>query len=278
MGRGIALGSAYGVSPGLLGFYTDNVIDQFASGILFSGDIVKDQLSYHIYASMLENQSDKLDNNLYPSFAGEIGKRKTPWRGFGRINLLFASKLNWKIKDPICTSGELTIEPYGMVNNAPEQKVEFDSDAKSVLGTIGLSCEYNGSNVEWGFDVAANVGHQDVRAWDRNIVKVETDSTTGALTKVYSDVYSDPAKTTNAIVSDVYKEIVDNASQVVSQNGQRIGSSDLYNSDNRFRPRYTNKYNGFMFVGDFASWVFKKELKLACTFAYVTGDEIQIKT
>ena len=32
LGRGIALGSAFAVSPGLLGFYSSNVIDQFAFG------------------------------------------------------------------------------------------------------------------------------------------------------------------------------------------------------------------------------------------------------
>lgn len=271
LGRGIALGSAYAVSPGILGFYNSNVIDQYASGILFSGDIVKNQLSYGLYLSMLENQSDKLDNNLFPSFSQEIGKRDKPWRGFGRINSIFASKLTWSIKNPVCTAGKLTVEPYAMVNSAPEQRVEFESDAKSLLGTVGLSCEYQADNIEWGFDVAANLGHQNVRSWDRNSIVIKSDN--GVLTETYSNVFSDSAKTTNAVVTSANKAIVDASSQSFGDNGAEIGTSGLYNSDTRFRRGYKNKYNGFMFVADVASWVYKKEFKLAGTVAYVTGDE-----
>lgn len=271
LGRGIALGSAYAVSPGLLGFYNDNIIDQYASAMLFSGDIVKNKLFYGIYLAILENNCDRMLANLAPVFAQEIGRKNNPWRGFGRINSIFASKLTWTIKNPICSDGELKTEAYAMVNNAPEQRVEFPSDAKSVLGTIGLACEYKGSNVEWGFDCAANLGHQRVRPWDRNIIEIK--NVDGVLTETYSNVYSDSAKTTNAVVTSSNKTIVDASQQGIDGNGQQIGSSGLYNSDTRFRPGYINKYNGFMIVGDLASWVYKKEFKLACTLAYVTGDE-----
>lgn len=271
LGRGIALGSAYAVSPGILGFYTDNIIDQYANGILFYGDILKDRLSYSVYTAILENQSDKLDNNLFPAFAQQIGKRDDPWRGFGRINSLFAVKIDWKIHNPACNGGLLTFEPYGMVNNAPEQRVEFNSDAKSLLGTIGFACEYVGPNVEWGFDLAGNLGHQTVRPWDRNVIEIS--NVDGTLKEVYSQVYSNPEKTVNAVVTPANKLIVDTSQQSVSANGEEIGTSGLYNSDTRFRPGYKNEYHGFMFVADLASWVYKRELKLAGTVAYVTGDE-----
>ena len=72
LGRGISLGSAYGISPGALGFFSNNIIDQYASAILFGGDIVKGQLAYSVYASMLENPSDRLVCNMLPLFSQEI--------------------------------------------------------------------------------------------------------------------------------------------------------------------------------------------------------------
>ena len=45
LGRGISLGAAYAIGPGPLGFYSDGMIDQFAFGFKFSGEIVPDVLN-----------------------------------------------------------------------------------------------------------------------------------------------------------------------------------------------------------------------------------------
>ena len=274
LGRGISLGSAYAVSPGILGFFTDAAIDQYAYGALFNGDIVnncKNRLSYDIYTAILENQSDKVINNLTQVLAQEIGKADRPWRGFGKINFIVASRLNWILK-PGPGLGNIKLEPYSLINITPEQEIEFLADAKSKLATVGLACDYEGDRNEWGWEVAANFGHQTVRHWDRNHIVGLNNSTTAAYTSYYTDVYTDSTLTTQAIASSANKAIVKASVQSESLNGKEIGTSGLYNSDTRFRGGYENHYRGMMFVADWARWVYKNDLRLALAFAYATGD------
>src|SRR3990172_12483829 len=62
LGRGIALGDAFAVNPGLLGFYTDDVVDQYAFGGKISGDFVVDHLTYDIYGSINSTKTDSFKN------------------------------------------------------------------------------------------------------------------------------------------------------------------------------------------------------------------------
>ncbi len=273
LGRGISLGEAYAVSAGLLGFYSNNVIDQYAFGVLCHGDLVKDKLSYDIYGAILENQSDSFNNVNDKVFAMEIGRRDTPARGFGHINFLFASKLDW-ILHP-CNVGNLTVEPYILFNINPEQKIDFPSDASSKLATPGLYVDYENDKFEFGVEYAMNIGHQSVRAWDRNKVLLDR-ATDGAAVFDYSHVLTkDPNVVSNppkALESNKNKNIVNNSPQNASDNGKQIDSTGLYNSLTRFRKAYTNKYAGFMIVADGAYW-FNDDLKLAATIGMASGDE-----
>lgn len=250
LGRGIALGDAYAVGADYLGFYTDDIVDQYACGAQLYGDIVADRLSYDLYTAILNNQSYSLGKTGEKIFGQEIGRLSTPERGFGHINWVFAARLNiTALDDP--HKGKLTFEPYCLFNGDPEQRVDFTADASSTLGTLGFASEYVGENFECGFDTAFNLGSQDVKGWDKNTIQLQ--SRNGDVMAVNSHVYVnlDPMSpeaealsswnpykvpyVTNAIDTTVNPHItskagsttntiINNAIQDASNNGKLIGS------------------------------------------------------
>lgn len=272
LGRGISLGEAYAVSPGLLGFYSNEVIDQYAFGALAHGDIIHDKLTYDLYLAVLRNESDTFSNVTAKVFAQEIGKRENPWRGFGKINYAFASRFDWWIRNAFNSKGMLVLEPYILYNHDPEQKVNFPSDATSNLTTVGFMWDYFGSGfVEAGAEFAMNFGRQKVRPWDRNNIEIRRDPDDAHLELVYSHVLN--ADGSKAAVTNKNKSVVNKSPQGIAFNDKEIGDSGLFNAVNRFRAGYKNRYKGAMAVGDAAIWILKDTLKLAGTLAWASGDE-----
>ena len=298
LGRGISLGAAYAIGPGPLGFYSDSMIDQFAFGLKLSGDIIPDVLRYDVYGALLQSRSNSLLETNKPIYRNEIGRRNNPARGFGQDNYLIAARVIWTA----CDSddwGLFTLEPYGMFNNDPEQRVEFTADSNSKLGTFGLAGEYVAGPFEFGFDGAFNIGRQWVRPWDRNYLIA--DNFNGQLVSVNSQVLvvNDNANPqfNGAKAPDVPKSpaqgAINNSGNTgcVTNNGQVIpgatglpslgyipGPLDLRNSDIRFRTGpdcqgYKNTYKGWMLVADASYWVYKKDVQVAVTGGYASGDQ-----
>lgn len=281
LGRGIALGDAYAVGPELLGFYSDSYVDQFAPGALFNGVILKDRLSYDVYAAILQNRSSSLSETGAAIFGQEYGKRETPQRGSGKINFLIATRLNWEVfKHP--HYGYLHLEPYVLYNRDPEQKVEFRGDATSQLGTLGMAMEYDHPRFGIGFDYALNLGQQRVKGWDRN--QIVEQNRNGQVVLVNSHVVDQNNDNIPFINGAQAQETINCAFQSESENSQVIGTVadnvgyltgpvTLQNAANRFRDPFTNKYEGWMFVIDAGYWAYKKDLLLAVTAFISTGDE-----
>lgn len=302
LGRGISLGAAYAIGPGPLGFYSDSMIDQFAFGLKLSGDILPDVLTYDVYGALLQSRSNTLLETNKPIYRNEIGHRDKPARGFGQDNYLIAMRLMWTACNSD-TYGLFTLEPYAMYNNDPEQRVEFTADSSSKLGTFGLAGEYIAGPLEIGFDGAFNIGRQYVRPWDRNYVIAENYN--GQVVAVNSQVLI-ANDTTNpqyngAKAPDVPKSTAQTTinssgnAGCISQNGQLIpgatglaslgyvpGPLDLQNSAFRFRTNpanpsecngYKNTYQGWMLVTDASYWVYKKDVQVAITGGYASGDQ-----
>ena len=275
VGRGISFGENYAVSPASLGFYSDSTVDQYAPGALLNGTLYSNKIEYDLYAGLLTNKSTHLTetgaqiydqlimNNQYPSsFA----------RGFGRVNYVFVSRLKWTpINDKIC-GDKMSIEPYVMYNSTPEQKVEFTGDARSTLVTFGVAGEFATSGYELGFECALNRGHQEVYGWDRNIVTVATDSTTGVFKQVYTKVYDDAGlsnKTAYVGNTFIYRPTGSVSSAL---NGTQIGTTGKFSASDRFRDPYRNNYKGYMFVMDASANLHKNDLKFAVTAGISSGD------
>lgn len=299
VGRGISLGDAYATGPDFLGFYTDDIIDQFAFGAKLSGDILKNTLTYDLYAGVLNNKSDSLFSTNEQIRGQEIGRINSPFRGFGSINYALAGRLIWTVFDN--DHGKTTVEPYAIFNNDPEQKVLFIADATSRLGTVGFATEYVGDKVECGFDTGFNMGHQKVKAWDRN--QVVQANKNGFQVEQYDHVRFDSPTGDPALFTKNVKTVVeaDRQNEICNQgrerdNNQEIGSvtmdcnpncgtgvaadccgttleRKLFNDGNRFRNNYCNTYQGWMFVADAAYWLYRKELKMAVTAGIASGDD-----
>lgn len=281
LGRGIALGDAFAVNPGLLGFYSDDTVDQYAFGGKLSGDLIADRLTYDIYAAVIENKSDSFSRTAQKIHLQHLSDcytrdgRRYPFRGFGNINYVLAGRLNWIVFDTI-DHGRLTFEPYIMYNHDPEQRVEFAFDADSKLGTAGFAAEWEESRFEGGFDTAFNFGRQRVLSLDRNTISAIRNSD-GLMGLQYTHILdadpNDPnASPKKVLVTDANKAIVNAATRDVDLNGQSIGGG-LYNALDRFREGYKNKYKGWMVVADAAYWFKKKVFKAAATIGMASGDE-----
>jgi len=299
LGRGIALGDAYAVGPEFLGFYADGAIDQYAFGARFSGEIVSRVLSYDLYTAILQNNSASLADTGKKILGQEYGRQETPERGFGKINFLFAGRLNWNVFDNNWL-GRMTLEPYALYNSDPEQKIEFRGDATSKLGTLGLAGEFYGSAFEAGFDYAVNLGQQRVKGWDRNIIEENNrggevvlinDNVTATYRNELGDDVSIPEPVPYVVKSDAQK-IIDTSFRDESQNNQEIGVVDsigylaavpgqtivLKNSNGRFGNPYINKYEGWMFVADASYCIVPRGLTFAGTVGVASGDDVTFET
>ena len=293
LGRGIALGDAYAVGPEILGFWADSAIDQYAFGAKFSGDLFPKKLSYDLYTAILQNNSTGLADTEKTIYAQAYEGATNPARGFGKVNYIMAGRLNWTAFDNDWL-GQLTVEPYGLYNNDPEQKIEFPADATSKLGTTGLAAEFYGNRFEFGFDYAMNFGQQRVKGWDRNIIREE--NRLGVVTLVNDQVNATYTNVAGQTVTEVApyvvksdaQKIIDTTSRSEEQNGMEIGKVSslgylpnepgtdiiLTNKPARFGDAYTNKYNGWMFVTDAAySFCQNKDLQVAIAAGVTSGDD-----
>jgi hypothetical protein len=283
VGRGISLGAAYAVSSGLLGFFAENSIDQYAFGGLIHGGVTsKASLTYDVYGSIVQNFSSSTSRNLeavYPN----CYTAPTIYRGYGAISYVLAGRLFWTVFENK-SAGSLTAEPYVVYFRQPNNKIEYASDGNVKLGTFGLAVEYNGPRFELGFDTALNTGSQQVRAWDRNYVLLNRNTTTSACEEVYSHVYTNENYTDKAQLTNTNKTVVSKSSAGIAFNGEPIGTGNiitasgetsctLYNGKARFRPEYRNLFGGHMFVIDGAYWLKERVLKIAATIGYASGEE-----
>jgi hypothetical protein len=292
LGRGIALGDAYAVGPEILGFYADSAIDQYAFGAKFSGELFSKVLSYDLYTAILQNNSTGIADTEKKILGQEFGRLDNPSRGFGKINYIMAARFNWNVFDNAWL-GRMSLEPYGLYNNDPEQKIEFPADATSKLGTVGVAGEYYGKRFECGFDYATNFGQQRVKGWDRNIIQENNRQAivvlvNNSVTATYNDSLGNSITEPCPYVSgsDAQKAI-NTTDHDEKQNGQEIGKvtsvgylvgSDtnpiiLKNSIGRFGNAYTNKYEGWMFVADAAYSFLEKDLLIAVTAGVTSGDD-----
>ncbi len=280
LGRGIALGDAYATGPETLGFYTDFIVDQYAPGAKFSGDILTDVLRYDLYAAILQNKSSSLSDTGAKILGQQYGFIANPGRGFGKINYLVASRIMWHLINN--GANKVNLETYAFYNNDPEQKVEFLGDAHARLGTLGFAGNYINDRVEIGFDTAVNFGQQKVKGWDRNVIKEA--NVDGRVSVVNSHVVSNPGGASIPFVRGSQAQtIIDTTFESQSQNGQIIGTVagpigyltpgpiTLQNKALRFRDPYSVGYHGWMFVGDFAFWFRDHTLRWAAEAGAASG-------
>lgn len=269
LGRGIALGDAYATVPDFLGYNPANAVQQYAPAFKLSGALAaNDALVYDLYAAILDNRSDTFDNVNLNILGQQYGHRFNQARGFGIINYILAGRLRWFPFD--APGKKLSFEPYALYDDEREQKIEFLGDASSKLGTLGLAMEGEFGDFEIGFDMAFNVGRQEVKGWDRNIIVKELRN---AIPTFVNDKVLDSGTGKKALFIPANQAIIDSSIRQADQNGKIIDASTLRNDINRFTDPYTNKYGGSMMVFDVAYWLCRPDIKIAAATGFATGDE-----
>ncbi len=278
LGRGIALGSMYGANKEILGLYSYSD-DKSAPGILLSGSLVKDVVSYDIYYAKFEERSKSISDTFNSDKKHWIGRRSTPWRGINKDNDLFAARIQFSSPSKFENFGSLEIEPYFFINEASDQKIEIAPDATTRIGASGIAVEYSKNNFEFGGEFASNFGHEIAHAIDRNVPQIKRRIVAAPLApgeNVLSEQYTKVTHANGAFVSK------DN-DKIVFQNGVENISGELpdpttgmpsgfTSSNDRFRREYVSHFNGWMGVVD-AAYTFEDiNLKIAAAYGYATGD------
>lgn len=267
LGRGIALGSAYN-SGGFLGLNPRFSIDQFAPGGLLHADIVKNSLSGDLYYAMLSNPNSSLLENTEVIRLNELEEYPSKgYRGLNRQVWVTSGALHWKAIN--LHDLKLNIDPYAYMFVSPDQRLEFPADSDSQLYAIGTALEFRSGRFEWGVDTAFQGGKTTVKPWDRNYTTLVNSD--GSVSVQYTKIYTDDTYTTLAFVTDENKAAVAQAPKGFAQNGQEIGTSGLYNAQDRFRPAQKFFYHGYFFVTDASFQLIDKQLKICADTGFVSG-------
>ncbi len=282
LGRGIALGSVYGINRDNLGLYSYSE-DKSAPGITLSGSFIQDMLSYDLYYARFEGRSKSIGDMFNTARARQIGRATTPWRGEGKDDEVFAGRLKFKPLNK-STFGTLEFEPYVMYNEASDQTIEFPGDTKMELGAFGLGMEHSYKGFEWGAEAAMNFGQERVLAIDRNSAVIARDAA-GFLVERYSyigNVASTgpllPNQTRNANITADSKTA---AALLNTTNGDQISGTNFFNIRDkdgleRFRPAYKNELHGWMAVADAAYTFEAQNITLAGAYGFASGDSQDI--
>ncbi len=309
LGRGIALGSAYGVAKESLGMYSF-MEDKSAPGILAHGELLKDnKLSYDLYYSRLEERCKGMSDSISLVKGHWVDRALNGhiWRGVAKQNDLVAARLQWKPVEKHEKLGSMHVEPYVFYNAASDQKVDIAPDSRAKWGSYGLMFEHSVNGFEYGAEVAFNYGTQHMYNIDRNQTTIKRDDTTGVLTEYYTNIFTQipgaaatykPAvvkgtKGTTAaqgygsMGAAYYNYTVGRgAAQNTSSEYRGIGTdfadpvgggrTQYFDGPNkgksRFRPAYDNDFHGWMGVADMA-YTFKAiNLQVALSYAYASGD------
>lgn len=165
IGHGVVLGNGFAVGEPVPGQYTQEAVDQFRPGILFSG-MYKDKFMYDLYFAILENASDTFYKGATFTNAQSLSKELHVSRGSYKGNYLVAAQA--KFQPHTAPTTDCTINPYCTFNFNNYDSVEFAGDATNRLLTIGAFAEWENGPVSCSVEAAHNFGKQSVKHWDRN--------------------------------------------------------------------------------------------------------------
>jgi len=296
LGRGIALGSSYGVVPDSIGYDMDFCTDQYAPGFKFSGDLMHcGLLAYDLYGEVSWNQSysfslvnEGVRSQLY-------GHLYNPARNFGVIDYIIAARL--KFAPLQYDNRKLTFEPYGLYDYEPAQKVTVPNDGTTSLKTIGCAAEGTIGAWEFGFDTAFNFGWQRVMGVDRNVIskQITKEGTVQYINTKVVNISSDsapvPGKITGKalwttenqpiVTTKLRPEFETENTPLAVYNGvtyinEELGTAPntyyLKNDGNRFKDPAEKTLKGSMFVCDIAYNFQDPDFKLAAAVGLATGD------
>ena len=275
VGRGLSLGSAY-KSGGFLGFAPGFSIDQFAPGAVLRYDLYPKRLFLEAYFALLENKHVSYRSNNESIRSSEILEGgASDKRGTSSFVYLCALRSKAVPLDK-GDSKRLTIEPYYVYQQAPDQKIEFDNDSASYLKSFGVSAEFTWNRFKCGGEFGMNKGEQDIKPWDRNGIAIVNDD--GSLiqqyTKIYKDDGSGAASTDLATVTTVNAAAVSAAARGTDYNSGEVtvDGTNVWNAADRFRPRQKKFFEGWFALFDASYDISPEHLTFVWGAGWVSGE------
>lgn len=303
IGHSISLGDGSQSTLGqpFPGQYTFNQIDQFRPGILLSSMFGNDQALWDLYFGFGTNYSTSFKKTAELSEAQSTKRLLNVSRGSDKHNYILASQ----IKASLATRNpntQLIANPYFVINYDNTQKVEFECDARNRLYTLGGCFEWSNGPLRISLEGAQNMGHQAVRAWDRNelnfasvtwnshLLFVNPDLVAAASYPISAAAATDETQFTHAIgipASPTSESVLTPGAVPDSAYSRKFANGETFeiypatgltpspliykNSHSRFRNAYKNSYRGWFIMGDIGyqcnQWHF------GSAFGFLSGDE-----
>lgn len=269
LGRGLSLGD-FPMHIPYMGWDSFGYDDTRAAepGILIHGNINK-HIGYDLY------YSKRVENTLSRRFTWDTihsnridGRR--PYRGIGKDRDIWAAAMHFHHDKKW---GKLHVEPYMLYIDSPELTLEQTGDMAGRLGTVGMMVDYERGRLKVNAEVAAQFGHQQVYAIDRNSTVEATDSADSIRKVYYTHVLDTDGGTGNGVLISDAPSAGDFDS--VTQNGDAVDSGFNSNitGNKRFRDEYRLDMRGYMAAID-AEYSFEKiPVKVAATATYISGDK-----
>ena len=308
VGHGIALGNGDTTLVGqpLPGQYTFDQIDQFRPGILISNTFANDQALWDLYLGFGTNYSTSFKRTAELSEAQSAERSSNVSRGTDKHNYILAGQ----IKAFLTTENPDTqciVNPYFVFNYDNTQEVEFESDSESRLYTFGGCFEWENGPLNISIEGAQNLGHQKVRAWDRNEFNfaavtwnshllfidpnlvpddgtypnnlADANESKATQENLYTHAIGIPVSPTKASVitpgavpNAAYSRQFTNGEIFEIHPATGLTPSPLIykNSNSRFRNAYENSYRGWFIMGDIGYQF--KEWRVGTSIGIISGD------
>lgn len=315
IGLGIVLGDAYRVGEVLQINTEEKFIDQYRPGIQLNTtmNIRGKELETSVYYSLYNNHATSHETMAEFTQAQELlncgdgppFKKEKPFRSSFQMNHIFTAQTDIPVELAIRHHhAQINFKPFVMYNQDNNQTVEFFGDATSSLITLGSSITLQKDKFHCCIDFAGNLGHQEVKAWDRNITEEHARMTlTHLFSKSYNDI-DDPSLPFDTLVNQSGSWVLSptfpyppnqdislnyepgeefknqDPNQVVfsflsppNQAGQPVDLNFVFkNSYSRFRKCYKNKFRALMFAAD-GGYEISDRYHIGGILGFATGDD-----
>lgn len=307
VGRGISLGYHNDLAVEYLGWPGQGNFPRYPQmppGFLFHSQILND-LSAELYFMKWRENDASLEDVTAPCRSQRLGSHRTE-RGTNKDRNSWVVKFQYTPPDK--GLGEIYLEPYWVYTRAPDQIIEFDTDASSHFSTFGTMVELKKNNFDVNIEFAGQTGKQNVYGIDRNVKVASRSDTSGVVTEVFSHIVIPappgsnipnnlgrqkvPVEYTGQFQANDYvpqKDLIyivnSDQNRNVEQQGKAIVGAtwqqgnqtvQIYNSDlfgnKRFRKPYSLNLNGFMAIADIGYSFDNYPFRVAGTLGHISGD------
>ena len=253
IGLGLILGNNYRMGNPLLQNNSEIFVDQYRPGIQFNTQFKNNRYSLSGYFGLQHTKTTSINQQTgikkNQELQDDLTTRSTKSTITGLQNSFIASIEG--TKNIITEKVSLSIKPFVLYQHDPSQTVEFFADSTSKIWTAGASCNFACKKLFGTIDLAAQLGFQQVKAWDRN---VSTQEGTKSLIHLFR---KELVTSTTWETSDVFPDDQDMSLQYAAGeefagniNGIAPGYHNFKNSYSRFRKPYKNSLSGLLFAAD----------------------------